>query len=119
MKIPIDQKKRIEDNSEAAYRIMSHLKMIDYELESMRDRNIQDVKRILSDASKYYNDTLTKRLKKHFEKENMIRAYEDLMFHSEHERMVSLHALFTLLFDCRTQLLEYFYEKIIKAKSNE
>jgi hypothetical protein len=119
MKIPISQKQKIENNSEAAYRIMAHLKMVDLELEAMRDGNIQDVKKILSEASKYYEDTLKRRLKRHFDKENMPLAYDDLVSHAEHERMVSLQAVFALLFDCKSRLLEYFYEQIIKLQTHE
>ena len=113
MRIPLPQKNRIENNSEAAYRIMAHLKMIDYELECMKDNNVQDLKKILSQASKYYSDTFKIKLKQHFL--NHPEKYNYLIEHIEHGRMVSLQALFTLMFDCNTKGLEFFYDALIAS----
>ena len=101
---------RMKNNSEAAYRIAAHLKMIDYELECMKDNNVQELKKILSQASQYYKDVFKIKLKAHFI--NQPKIYEYLVQHIENDRLIVLQALFTLMFDCNTQGLEFFYSAL-------
>jgi len=111
------QQNKIKNNSEAAYRIMCHLKMIDYELESMRDNNIQGLKNILKKASEYYSNTLKISLKAHYI--NQPEIYKNIIETIEHERMVSLQALFQLQMDCNSQGLEFFYDALINSLTDE
>jgi hypothetical protein len=113
-RIPPTHKQRLENNSEAAYRIVAHLKMIDHELEAMRDSNIQDVKRILTKATNFYKDVFRVDLKKHFADKPEVFNY--LVEKMDDDKIVSLQALFDKLFHHDTTTIEIIYDDLTEIE---